>query len=177
MNVGVVGYSGSVDSPLMKGIYETCLRLGEALAENNHIVFCGGRDGVMELVSEGVKRANGTVVGVLPHEEVGNEYLSLRIRTPFDNITRSLVLIESCDVVVSVGGEVGTAIEVLMAYAKSKPVILLTGTGGWTDRFSEILIEGKYLDSRKNVIVMKATTVEEVIRMIEEIGRKRKWVK
>ncbi len=177
MNVGVIGYSGPVDSPFMKRIYQICLQLGEALAKNNHIVFCGGRDGVMELVSEGVKRANGTVVGVLPHGETGNKYLSLRIGTPFDNITRSLVLIENCDVVVSVGGEVGTAIEVLMAYARSKPVILLTGTGGWTDRFSGILIEDKYLDSRKNTIVMKADTVEEVIKMIEEIGRQRKWVK
>ena len=173
MNVGVVGYSGSVDSPFIRKIKQTCIQLGEALAKNNHTVFCGGRDGVMELVSEGVKKANGTVVGVLPYGEMGNQYLSLRIKTPFDNITRSLVLVESCDVIVSVGGEIGTAIEVLMAYARSKPIILLINTGGWTDRFSEILIEGKYLDSRKNTTVMKASTVEEVIKMIQEIGRKK----
>lgn len=173
MNVGVVGYSGSVDSPYIRKIKQTCIQLGQVLAQNNHTVFCGGRDGVMQLVSEGVRKANGTVVGVLPYGEVGNEYLSLRIKTPFDNITRSLVLIESCDVVVSVGGEIGTAIEVLMAYARSKPVILLTGTGGWTDRFSEVLVEGKYLDSRKNSIVMKANTVEEVVKMIQDIGRKK----
>ncbi len=171
MNVGVVGYSGSVDLPFIKRIEQICVDLGQSLARKGHTVFCGGRDGVMELVSKGVKSANGTVVGVLPYGEMGNDHLSLRFKTPFDNITRSLILVENCDVIISIGGEIGTAIEVLVAYAKSKPIILLTGTGGWTDRFSQILIEGKYLDSRKNTVVMRANTVEETINMIEEIRR------
>ncbi|MEJ5229462.1 MAG: TIGR00725 family protein [Pseudothermotoga sp.] len=171
MNVAVVGYSGSVEQEPVSKIAELCVNLGKALAMNGHTVLCGGRDGVMELISRGVREANGTVVGVLPAHENGNEHLSLRIKTPFDNITRSLVLIESSDVVVSVGGEVGTAMEVLMAYARAKPIILLLGTGGWTDRFSQVLIDGEYLDSRKNVTVLKARTVEEVIKTIEGIGR------
>jgi len=171
MNVAVVGYSGSVEHEPVLKIAELCISLGKALATNGHTVFCGGRDGVMELVSRGVREAGGTVVGVLPACEEGNEHLSLRIRTPFDNITRSLVLIESSDVIVSVGGEVGTALEILMAYARSKPIILLLGTGGWTDRFSEVLVDDKYLDSRRNVAVLKARTVEETIKIIGEIGR------
>ncbi|MGB9820245.1 MAG: TIGR00725 family protein [Pseudothermotoga sp.] len=174
MNVAVVGYSGPIDQSPISEISTICIELGRTLARQGHTIFCGGRDGVMELVSKGVKEVNGNVVGVLPVNEAGNEYLSTRIKTPFDNITRSLVLIESSDVVVSVGGEIGTAIEILIAYARSKPTVLFTGTGGWTDRFSKILIEGKYLDMRKNTVVYKAQSVDQVVEIITEIGRQRR---
>jgi hypothetical protein len=171
MNVGIIGYSGPVDKPPVSKISNLCVETGRVLAESGYTIVCGGRDGVMELVSIGARQAQGFVVGVLPAFEDGNRYLNLRIKTPFDNITRSLVLIESSDVVLSIGGEIGTAIEVLMAYARGKPVVLFTGTGGWTDRFSENLIEGKYLDSRKIVTVQKAASIKEVMEILEKIGR------
>ncbi|AEH50192.1 TIGR00725 family protein [Pseudothermotoga thermarum] len=171
MNVAVVGYSGDIDKSPVKELAEKVLELGRRLAKEGHVILNGGRDGVMELVSKAVKEAGGTVIGVLPAFEYGNDYLTFRVKTPFDNVTRSIVLIESSDVVVSVGGEVGTAIEILLAYAKFKPVILFVGTGGWTDRFASVLIEGKYLDNRKNVEVRIARDVQEVIDIINEIGR------
>lgn len=171
MNVAVVGYSGPVDRPPVCEIARTCVELGRALAENGYTIICGGRDGVMELVSQGAKQANGVVVGVLPREEEGNPYLTVKIKTPFDNVTRSLVLIETSDVVVSVGGEIGTAIEVLTTYAKGKPTILFVGTGGWTDRFAKILIEDRFLDNRKNAVVHKANTVQEIVQLLEKMRR------
>ncbi|MEN3009141.1 TIGR00725 family protein [Pseudothermotoga sp.] len=171
MNVAVVGYSGPVDRPPVCEIAQMCVELGMELAKNGYTIVCGGRDGVMELVSLGARQANGTVIGVLPREEEGNPHLTVKIRTPFDNVTRSLVLIETSDVVVSVGGEVGTAIEVLVAYAKGKPIILFAGTGGWTDRFAEVLIEGRFLDSRRNVAVHKARTVREILQLLKTMRR------
>lgn len=171
MNVAVVGYSGPVDRSPVREIARTCIELGRVLAENGYTIVCGGRDGVMELVSQGARQANGVIVGVLPREEEGNPYLTVRIKTPFDNVTRSLVLIEASDAVISVGGEVGTAIEVLTAYAKGKPIILFIGTGGWTDRFAKILIEDRFLDNRKNVVVHKANTVQEIVQLLEKMRR------
>lgn len=171
MNVAVVGYSGPIDLPPISEIAELCVELGRVLAERGHTVVCGGRDGVMELVSKGAKEANGTIVGVLPFGEEGNPHLTVRIKTPFDNVTRSLVLIQTSDVVISVGGEIGTAIEVLLAYARAKPIILFEGTGGWTDRFARLLIEGKYLDNRKIVEVHRAKNLEEVLELLKKVGR------
>jgi len=171
MNVAVVGYSGPIDFPPVRDVADVCLELGEALAKRGHTIVCGGRDGVMELISQGARRANGTVIGVLPQGEEGNAHLTIRVKTPFDNVTRSLVLIQTSDVVISIGGEIGTAIEVLIAYARAKPVILFEGTGGWTDKFVQVLIEGKYLDSRKIVEIYRAKNSVQVLELLEKMGR------
>ncbi|MGB9790411.1 TIGR00725 family protein [Thermotoga caldifontis] len=171
MNVGVVGYSGPIDQPPISEIAQLCLNLGEALAREGYTIVCGGRDGVMELVSKGARKVGGNIIGVLPVGEEGNPYLTVRIKTPFDNVTRSLVLVQTSDVVISIGGEIGTAIEVLIAYAKAKPVVLFEGTGGWTDRFAELLIEGRYLDNRKIVEVLKARSVEQILQILRKMRR------
>jgi len=167
--VGVVGYSGPIDRPPVSDLRKLCLDLGMKLAEKGFVIFNGGRDGVMELVSQGARESGGTVVGILPDEETGNPHLSVAVKTGLDFQMRSFVLLRNVDVVVSIGGEIGTAIEILGAYALGKPVILMRGTGGWTDRIAQVLIEGKYLDNRKIVEVHQAWTVEEVLRIIEQI--------
>lgn len=167
--VGVIGYSGATDRPPVSDLRELCLELGRKLAENGFVIFNGGRDGVMELVSQGARKAGGTVVGILPDGEAGNPYLSVSIKTGLDSQMRSFILLRNMDVVVSIGGEIGTAIEILGAYALGKPVILLRGTGGWTDRIAQVLIDGKYLDSRKITEVHQVWTIEEAIDVIRQL--------
>lgn len=163
MNIGVIGYSGSLESDFLMPIKDICLKTGEILARNNHTLFTGGRNGVMELVSKGASDFSGTVVGVLPESEpVGNPYNSVRIQTGMDYMMRSIVLIQSVDMVISIGGEIGTFFEMVSAYAYGKPVILFRGTGGWTDRVADVLIEGKYLDNRKTVEIKQVFTIEEL---------------
>jgi len=170
-NVGVIGYSGNPYETPIKEIAELCLKLGEELGRRYH-VFTGGRDGVMELVSKGVKSVGGFCVGVLPWDgEESNGYNDLVVKTGLDFQMRSFILVKSVDAVVSVGGEIGTAIEILAAYANRKPVILLRGTGGWTDRIADVLIDGKYLDNRKLVEVYQAWSVEEVLEILERISK------
>ncbi len=164
-----MGYSGPIDSPPVSEIADICIELGKALAEEGHVVYTGGRDGVMELVSKGVKEAGGTTVGILPGNFVSeyvNPYVDVPITTGLDFQMRSFVMLHSVDAVVAVGGEIGTAIEILGAYAYSKKLILLRGTGGWTDRFAQILIDGKYLDNRKKVVVEQAWSVKEVLEKL-----------
>ncbi len=171
MKVGVIGYSGPVNESPVKELEGICVKLGEELGKK-YVVFTGGRDGVMELVCKGVKNVNGFSVGVLPWEgSDANEYNSLVISTGLDFQMRSFMLVKSVDVVVSIGGEIGTAVEILATYANKKPVILLRGTGGWTDRISNVLINDKYLDNRKMAPVYQAWSVEEVLDIIEKIQK------
>jgi len=169
VKVGVAGYSGPVDQPPVSELEELCVALGEAIAREGYVLVNGGRDGVMELVSSGASRANGQVVGILPHEDRGNEHLSMAIRTGLDFQMRSFIMLKNVDVLIAVGGEIGTAIEILGAYAYSVPVILLRGTGGWTDRIAEILIDGKYLDSRRKVEVFQVYSVGEAMEILKNI--------
>lgn len=167
--IGVIGYSGDINSEPISSLYDFCISLGRELGKR-YVVFTGGRDGVMELVCRGVADVNGLSVGVLPWEGTdANRYNSLVINTGLDFQMRSFILVKSVDVIVSIGGEIGTGLEILAAYANKKPVVLVRGTGGWTDRIAEVLIDGKYLDNRKLVPVYQAHDIEEIIKLIQEI--------
>ena len=170
MRVAVVGYSGPLDEPPVSEIAGVAEELGRRLAEEGHVVITGGRDGIMEIVSKSAKEAGGLVVGVLLGREgegYVNRYVDLPIYTSMDFQMRSHILIHSAEAVVAIGGEIGTAVEILLAYAARKKLILFRGTGGWTDRFASVLIEGKYLDNRKMVEVEQAWSVEEVLKILK----------
>lgn len=167
--VAVIGYSGDINKEPVKVLTDLCLELGHELGKR-YVVFTGGRNGVMELVAKGVREVGGTCVGILPWDgSDANEYNSVVVATGLDFQMRSFIMIKSVDVVISVGGEIGTAIEILAAYANMKPVILLRNTGGWTDRIVNVLIEGLYLDNRKLAPVLQAYTVSDVIELTERM--------
>jgi uncharacterized protein (TIGR00725 family) len=169
LKVGVIGYSGKVDEPPVSDLASLCLKLGEELGKR-YVVFTGGRDGIMELVCKGVDKVNGTAVGILPWDgSDANDYNHLVISTGLDFQMRSFILVKSVDVVISIGGEIGTVVEILASYANKKPVILLRGTGGWTDRISQVLIDGKYLDNRKMAQVYQAWNIDEVLEILESM--------
>ncbi|MGM0640451.1 MAG: TIGR00725 family protein [Thermotogota bacterium] len=173
MKIGVIGYSGDINIPKIKRISEDTLKLGELLAKEGHHIFNGGRDGIMELVSKGAKKNNGLVTGILPWDDHGNDEVDFEIKTGLDFSMRSFVLLKSVDVVISIGGEVGTGIEILGAYSYSKPLILLKGSGGWTDRIIENLIDGKFIDNRRLVEAYIAKDVEEIMKMLKNMEGKK----
>ncbi|ABR30329.1 hypothetical protein SU69_02385 [Thermosipho melanesiensis] len=162
--VAIIGYSGKIS----KNLESICISLGEALADK-YIVLTGGRDGVMEVVAKGVKKANGICIGILPFDEKGNPHNSLDIVTGLDFQMRSFILLKNANAVISIGGEIGTAIEILGAYAYAKPTILFKGTGGWTDKIQNVLIDGKYLDNRKIMELRFADNIEKILKLLEEL--------
>jgi len=96
--------------------------VGRTLAEHGAIVLTGGRGGVMEAAARGAREAGGVVVGVLPDLSDGNPHLSVRIRTGMGH-ARNVVLVQSADAVVGVGGEFGTLSELAIAIKEGIPVV------------------------------------------------------
>lgn len=168
LHVAVIGYSGSIDNSPVKELRSICEEVGKLLARHGHVVMTGGRDGVMELVSRAVSKEGGRVVGVLPTGDEGNNHNEVRIRTGMDFALRSLILTKSADVVISMGGQAGTLLEIISAYSYGRPVILLENTGGWTDRIRSVLIDDKYLDERKTVEIKVADSIEDLEKFIKE---------
>ncbi|HOH53470.1 MAG TPA: TIGR00725 family protein [Fervidobacterium sp.] len=169
LKVGVIGYSGNIESEPVKSLRDVCLELGERLGEK-YVVFTGGRDGIMELVSKGVRNVGGTCIGILPWEgNDANEYNSLVISTGLDFQMRSFVLVKSVDVVIAIGGEIGTAVEMLATYANRRPLVLLRNTGGWADKIPNVLIDDKYLDNRRMAPVYQAFSVEQVMAILDKL--------
>jgi len=124
----------------------------------------------MELVSKGVRNVGGTCIGILPWEgSDANEYNSLVISTGLDFQMRSFVLVKSVEAVIAIGGEIGTAVEMLATYANRKPLILLRNTGGWADKIPSVLIDDKYLDNRRMAPVYQAFSIEQVMTILDEL--------
>lgn len=106
--------------------YGTAEAVGRLIAESNATVCCGGLGGVMEAACRGAQEAGGTTVGILPDTGDGNAYLDVIVRTGMGH-ARNVILINSADAVIAVGGGYGTLSEIAIALKTGKPVFgLLT---------------------------------------------------
>ena len=124
--------------------------LGKAIAENDWILFCGGRMGIMEAVSKGCHEAGGTVIGILPgiDDSDANPYVTIPIATGI-GLARNEILACACDAAVAIGGKYGTLSEIGHALQYHKSVISL---GSWD-------IDG----------VIKAETVDDVVMILKKL--------
>ncbi len=170
MRIAVIGYSGNIDQSPVRELGDLCLALGKQIARLGHSLWSGGRDGVMALVSMGAASENGETFGVLPYdadEEIVRPcpYVKYPIYTGLDFQMRSFVLLKNADLVISIGGASGTAIEIFTAYSYGKPLILMENTGGVTQKIAGWFEQSTppfYLDYRKSAPTYIETRVEDL---------------
>jgi uncharacterized protein (TIGR00725 family) len=80
-------------------------------------------------------------------------------------------LVRSSDILVALGGGVGTIIEILIAYAMGKPIYILTDTRLDTDKLESSF--GEYIDERKLTEIKYLRDPEKLADMIcREKGKK-----
>jgi uncharacterized protein (TIGR00725 family) len=116
MQIAVVGKEECTD-----GEYEAAETAGHLIAAHHAVLCCGGRGGVMEAACKGAKENGGTTVGILPNRGKGNPYLDVVIRTGM-GYGRNVILVESADAVVAIGGGFGTLSEIAIALKSGKNV-------------------------------------------------------
>lgn len=120
--------------------------LGRMLAEEGHVVICGGLGGVMQAVCRGAKEAGGTAVGILPgKKEDANPWVTIAVATNMGH-ARNAIIVESADALIALPGEHGTLSEIALGLKLGKRVISLQS---WD-------VEG----------VMKAETPEEALSLL-----------
>ncbi len=174
LQIGVIGYAGIEEYPKDKApqenIYKAAERVGFLLAEKGVIVVTGGKGGVMESAAIGAKKANGITVGVIKGNQrfrsnnfTDVEILSGMAADGFDEF----LLVNMCDVLITIGGGAGTFEEIVIAYRNKKPIIALEKTGGWADKTI-----GKFLDERETIKVESARTPEEAVKKAIEFAKK-----
>ncbi len=119
LNIGVIGGSSAENS--YRDISEA---VGRLLASKNVVVICGGKSGVMEWVSKGVKESGGTVIGILPglSMDEGNSYLSVAIPTGI-GYARNFLIVRASDALIAIDGSTGTLSEASFALTEGKSVI------------------------------------------------------
>ncbi len=126
----------------------------------------GGGAGVMEAACRGFRRAPGRVrgvaIGILPSEDraFSNPFVDVSIPTGM-GWARNAIITRAAWGVVAVGGETGTLSEIAFAWQMGKPIVAITGAGGWSEKLA-----GETLDSRRTDRVHQAASGEEALNIL-----------
>lgn len=166
VQIGVIGSSGLIDSKLFSLAYE----VGQEIAKSGAVLICGGRDGIMEAVSKGVKDGGGISVGIVPSYtgEDANPYLTVTIATGI-GFARNALVVASSDAVIVISGRAGTLSELAIASLLDKPIIaLIKGRG--VAKIAEKLAEEGII----NPIYEAETPKKAVEKAINTVTKKRK---
>jgi len=116
--IGVIGPRDATDAQI-----DLATKLGRELASLGLTVMCGGKNGVMQAVAQGVHEAGGLCVGLLPEGDwrEANPYIALPIATGIGK-ARNVLIAQSCAALVAVGGQYGTLSEIAFGLHFDKPV-------------------------------------------------------
>ena len=124
MIISVIGGSNAKPEHL-----ELAEAVGRELAKRQVMVACGGLSGVMEAVCRGAKSAGGTTIGILPgrSSKEANQFVDIPIVTTV-GFARNIIVVNTGDAVIAVGGAYGTLSEIAYALSDGIPVI---GLNSW----------------------------------------------
>ena len=162
--VAIIGGSSAEDA-LLRVAHDG----GAGLVNAGYRVATGGLGGVMASASQGARSAerwqDGDVIGVLPGAVSGdaNPYVDVVIPTGM-GIARNIVLVQTADVVVAVGGGSGTLSEMAFAWQLGKPIVALDVGEGWSAKLA-----GTALDTRRADTVIGVKTAEQALTAVETL--------
>jgi uncharacterized protein (TIGR00725 family) len=121
--IGVIGSRQATDAQLA-----AALAVGELLGDCRLTVICGGRQGVMQAVCEGVARVGGWSIGLLPETDpaAANSFVSVAIATGIGE-ARNALIARASFCLIAIGDSFGTLSEVALGRQFGKLVIGLEG--------------------------------------------------
>lgn len=130
---------------------------GAVVGKLGAALVTGGRGGVMAAASRGCNMAGGIVIAVTPGTGMDecNEHAHYVIPTGL-GWARNVITGIAGDVVVAVGGASGTLSEIAFAWMYSRPILALSGAGGWARD-----VAGRTLDHRRDDTVIDCRTIDE----------------
>ena len=121
--IGVIGPGEATAAQL-----SAALKVGELLGDCRLTVICGGRQGVMQAVCEGVARVGGLALGLLPETDTSNAnpFVGVAIATGIGE-ARNALIARASFCLIAIGDSFGTLSEVALARQFGKLVIGLEG--------------------------------------------------
>lgn len=98
--------------------------VGQLLAVRGATLVCGGGSGVMAAACRGAMGAGGLTVGILPggSPDEANPYVQVAVATGMGH-ARNVIIVQTADAVIAVGGAYGTLSEIALARACGRPVV------------------------------------------------------
>jgi hypothetical protein len=123
--------------------------LGLAIATADCILVTGATTGLPDLVAQAFRKQGGFSLGISPAENrsqhvsrygLPEDGADMIIYTGFGYKGRNVINIRSSDIVLIIGGAIGTLNEFTIAYDEGKIIGVLEGSGGIADRIRDIIM-------------------------------------
>jgi uncharacterized protein (TIGR00725 family) len=159
--IAVIGHDAKLDP----NVWEMAEQVGRDVARAGCILVCGGRGGVMEAACRGAKSEGGLTVGILPSLDGGdaNDFVDIMITTGI-GYARNALVVSSADAVIAINGSTGTLSEIGMALNFGRPVIIVKGSGGVSER-----IKAAFPDDALLARIVEASAEEAVAAATKRI--------
>jgi len=149
VKVGVMGSAeGALPGGVDPAVHECAEVLGRAIAARDCVLLTGATTGLTYIVAKNARAAGAFHIGISPasseHEHVERYKLPADasdsiIYTGFGLKGRNVVLVRSCDIVLFIGGSMGSLNEFTIAHDEGRVMGCLTGTGGVADEGERLL--------------------------------------
>jgi hypothetical protein len=142
-----IGVMGSASGDHSKETLGKAREIGKAIADAGCVFVFGATVGFPLEAAKGAKESGAIVIGVSPaatekeHREkykYPTDQCDAVVFTGHGFQGRNVVLVRSCDAVIIVGGRIGTMSEFSVAYAEQRPIGVLEGSGGFSDKVREL---------------------------------------
>jgi uncharacterized protein (TIGR00725 family) len=173
IQIGVMGSCS--DLKYSKKIEKFAEEVGFWVAKNGAALIFGAEkdfDSLSTAACRGAKKAKGLTIGVTYGKglNVIEKSADIIIASGLERGGgRELTLVLSCDAIIAISGGSGTLTEIAIAYQANIPVVVLKGTGGWSDKLA-----GKFLDNRKRIKAKAAKSPKEAVELAIKLIRKKK---
>lgn len=141
--------SGAAKGDSVEQGKELAGELGAAIAKARHTLLTGATSGLPELAAIAYKKADGLMsMGISPAATKIEHVVKYRLPVdPYDCILytglhyigRDILLVNSSDAVVSIGGRLGTLHEFTIAMETRTPIGFLQGAGGVSTEIEDFL--------------------------------------
>ncbi len=146
--------------------FELAGAAGELLAQLGITVVSGCGSPATRHAAERALRASGLVVSIVPSDDIKLQDWPCTVLIPCGmGDARNLLMALAGDACLVIGGRAGTISEVCLAWLHHRPLLPLTGCGGWSDQ-----LEKNPPDERGNSRILSWRTVEDLHRNLRELG-------
>ena len=146
--------------------YEMAGAAGELLAQCGITVVSGCGSPATQVAAERAMAAGGLVVSIVPSDDIGLANWPCSVLIPCGmGDARNLLMALAGDACLIIGGRAGTISEVCLAWLHHRPLLPLTGCGGWSDG-----LEKNPPDERKNSRILSWSSIDALRTNLKELG-------
>lgn len=171
--------SGAAAGETVETSHLLAYALGAAIAKSGHTLTTGATVGLPQHAARGAKDNGGLSIGFSPAATYREHVKAYRLPTEefdyinftgMDYVGRDVHLVRSSDVVITVGGRMGSLHEFATALESHKICAVLLGSGGLAD-FIPTLIDRINTPGKQDI--MFDTDPERIVKRVVEVLNKR----